>query len=367
MKKPLLLIADDQPDNLKIIKDILNQEEEKYTFITVPNGRVLVEIAIKKLPDLIITDWEMPEMNGLEAIRLLKKEETTKDIPVIMYTGIMTSTENLKVALDAGAVDFVRKPIEPTELIARVQSMLQLADSFRKIKEQNEELEKLNSVKDRLLSIISHDVRSPLSSFKGVLFLLKNDALTKEELKTVVNSAGNQIEQISTFLDNLLRWTKNQLLGLEAKPKALILKDLISECVDLLSFIAKSKKINVNANIAENLSIYADEEMMKIVIRNLISNALKFCSEDDEINIRAEKHGEEITVYVEDTGTGINEENLALLFGVSHLSTKGTKEEMGTGIGLSLCKEMIERNGGKIYVTSIEGKGSCFWFDIPAK
>jgi two-component system sensor histidine kinase/response regulator len=367
MKKPLLLIADDQPDNLKIIKDILNHEEEKYAFITVPNGKILVEIATKKLPDLIITDWEMPEMDGLEATRLLKKEKNTKDIPVIMYTGIMTSTDNLTTALEAGAVDFVRKPIEPTELIARVQSMLQLANSFRKIKAQNEELEKLNIIKDRLISIISHDVRSPLNSFKGVLFLLKNNAIAQEELEQVVNKVGNQIEQISNFLDNLLRWAKNHLGDVTANPKSIVLKNLVNQCVDLFSFIAQSKKININIFVPEDLNVHADEEMMKIVLRNLISNALKFCSEDDDINIKAERGIDEVIISVEDTGAGISPENIPLLFGVAHLSTKGTKDEIGTGLGLSLCKEFIEKNGGNIYVTSILGKGSCFWFDVPAK
>lgn len=367
MEKALLLIADDQPENLKVIKDILNQDEEKYRFITVPNGKILVDIATKKLPDLIITDWEMPEMNGIEAIRLLKQHGNTQDIPVIMYTGIMTSTENLKSALEAGAVDFVRKPIEPTELIVRVQSMLQLSASFRKIKAQNEELEKLNNIKDKLISIISHDVRSPLNSFKGVLFLLKNNAIAQEELEQVVNKVGNQIEQISNFLDNLLRWAKNHLGNVEAHPKTILLKDLVNQCVDLFSFVAQSKKININIFIPDDLTIYADEEMMKIVLRNLISNALKFCSEDDDINIKAERGLTKVIVSVEDTGEGISQENIPLLFGVAHLSTKGTKDEIGTGLGLSLCKEFIEKNGGKIYVTSIAGKGSCFWFDIPEK
>ncbi len=366
-RKPLLLIADDQPENLKVIQDILNQEEEKYTFISVPNGKILVDMAIKKLPDLIITDWEMPEMDGLEATRLIKKEESTQDIPVIMYTGIMTSTDNLQAALAAGAVDFVRKPIEPPELIARVQSMLQLSASFRKIKAQNQELEKLNTIKDRLISIISHDVRSPLNSFKGVLFLLKNDALAKEELEDVVNKVGNQIEQISNFLDNLLRWAKNHLGGVAAVPEILELNPLVSQCVDLLSFIAHSKQINVNVYIPNGLSIYADIEMMKIVIRNLISNALKFCSKDDDINIRAEQSGNEVIITVQDTGAGISAEHIPLLFGVAHLSTKGTKDEIGTGLGLTLCKEFVEKNGGKIYVTSIEGKGSSFTFEMPAK
>jgi two-component system sensor histidine kinase/response regulator len=363
--KPILLVADDQPENLKAVKDILNQDQEEYTFITVPNGKVLLDIAIKKIPDLIITDWEMPEMNGLEAIRLLKENEITKDIPVIMYTGIMISKEHLQIALEAGAVDFIRKPLDPTELIARSKSMLQLSASFRQIKAQKEELEKLNAVKDRLISIISHDVRSPLNGLKSILSLIRLNALSQEELEDITTKVSNHIEQVSHFLNNLLRWAKSQFDNAEVSSENLSIKKIVDEAIDISSFIVQKKKIKVSTEVSTTLMVHADQEMIKIVIRNLLSNALKFCEEDAKIYIKASIESKMVQISVEDTGVGISAEKLPLLFEVAHLSTVGTNQEIGTGLGLTLCKEFVEKNGGKIWVESNLGKGSRFYFTVP--
>jgi phosphoserine phosphatase RsbU/P len=159
-KEPVLLIADDQPDNLRAMIDILQASEHNFHFITVPNGRILIDIALKKQPDLIITDWEMPELTGLEAIKALKLHPETSDIPIIMCTGIMITPQDLKIAMEAGAVDFVRKPIDAMELIARVQSMLALSASYLTIKEQKEKLEQTNEVirkqRDNIVSSINY-------------------------------------------------------------------------------------------------------------------------------------------------------------------------------------------------------------------
>jgi CheY-like chemotaxis protein len=141
MKIYTILIADDYPENLQIIAEALQESDLKHKIIRAVNGRVLCELAEKRIPDLIITDWEMPVMNGIDAIKYLKSIKSTKDIPIIICTGIMTTSQNLKMALDSGAVDFIRKPIDPIELQARVHSMLKLSDSYHTIKEQNAVLE----------------------------------------------------------------------------------------------------------------------------------------------------------------------------------------------------------------------------------
>jgi CheY-like chemotaxis protein len=141
MKIYTILIADDYPENLQIIAEALQASNLKHKIIRAVNGKVLCELAEKRIPDLIITDWEMPVMNGIEAIKYLKSIKSTKDIPIIICTGIMTTSQNLKMALDSGAVDFIRKPIDPIELQARVHSMLKLSDSYHTIKEQNAVLE----------------------------------------------------------------------------------------------------------------------------------------------------------------------------------------------------------------------------------
>jgi class 3 adenylate cyclase len=168
IKKSVLLVADDNPENIRVIKEILSQEGDNYILMTVPNGKILVEMAKKKKPNLIITDWEMPEMDGLEATKAIKQDPEIRDIPILMYTGIMTSPKNLQTALEAGAVDFIRKPIEATELLARVQSMLLLAASYRRIKEQKEEIERERKKSEELLlNILPEEVAEELKQ-KGV-------------------------------------------------------------------------------------------------------------------------------------------------------------------------------------------------------
>jgi two-component system sensor histidine kinase/response regulator len=366
-QEPVLLIADDLPDNLQAIIDILQGSQQPYNFISVPNGKVLVDIALKKQPDLIITDWEMPEMSGLSAIEQLKKYPETKDIPVIMCTGIMITPQDLQTALEAGAVDFVRKPVEATELISRVQSMLKLSASYLKIKEQNVELEQLNIIKNRLLSVVSHDVRSPLQSLKGMLYLFDNDALTLEEIKLIIKEVKVRTGQVTDFLENLLHWVKNQFSQTILELTSFDVNTIIADTVNLLQPIAENKKVLLETQLSPDLWVMADEETIKIVIRNLVSNAIKFCEVGDKILVSSTQNDQEVSIHVRDTGKGISPENLQKLFGLQHITTKGTQNEIGTGLGLLLCKQYIERNGGTIDVESEKGAGSHFWFTLPSK
>lgn len=262
------------------------------------------------------------------------------------------------------AVGLISLLIYRSNRLKRKANLL-LTQQKKQIEESNAELERLNAIKNRLLSVVSHDVRSPLNSLKSMLHLFENNALTQTELQWVVNNVGNQVGQITYFLDNLLRWTKNQLEHVEPKPVKLQLHSVVDETIELLSVSARIKTIDLSSSVPKDIAVFADEEMMKIVLRNLVSNAIKFCDKNDRISIEACLQAKDIVVTVEDTGKGISEEQLPKLFNLSHLSTKGTQEEVGTGIGLSLCKEFVEKNGGKISVSSKEGKGSKFEFTLP--
>jgi len=366
--KQTILVIDDQPDNLKIIVDYLKESDVVYTILKAPNGKIACEIAEKKIPDLIITDWEMPEMDGIETIKCLKSKDKTKDIPIIMASGVMTQPKNLKTALEAGAVDYIKKPVDKTELIARVHSMLKLADSYKEIK-------LLNATKDKFFSIIAHDLRSPFNSMLGFSRLLetKYDIYEAKEYKKLFGVLSKEISNAYELVENLLLWSTAQRKKIKFEPKQENLHSIISEVIEQLLQSASSKLITVEYEIPENLVIFADRDMLSTVIRNLVSNAIKFTPKSGKISILAKVNADEnqtkfVQVVFKDNGIGIDEDIHANIFSFdSNASTLGTENEKGTGLGLILCKEFIEKHDGKIGVESEVGKGTTFWFNIPLK
>lgn len=235
------------------------------------------------------------------------------------------------------------------------------------IEKQKVELHDANVLKARLLSVVSHDARGPLNSLSGMLKLLAHDVISPEESKKLLEGIGVQLEQVRDFMETLLHWVRQQVVSAEPDFKNFEIDIAITETVDLLMSPAEAKKVNLVTHLEEGLMIRADEEMIRIVVRNLVSNAIKFCREYDSVEISASSNAEKtlVKVMVSDTGVGISAENLSKLFGEEHISTKGTGKEIGTGLGLLLCKQYIELNGGKMGVQSQDRKGSQFWFTIP--
>lgn len=358
-----LLIVDDDPNSLHSIYQAIEQINDTHNVIKAINGEIALKVAKKHRPDLIITDWEMPEMDGITLIRELQAHRHTRDIPVIMCTGVMTSSENLQTALDAGAIDYVRKPVDPIELRARMQSVLRLSESFREIK-------RLNETKDRIFSIIAHDLRSPINLLQGILTIFQLGGFSDpEELKKMMNNASMNVQNVSELLDNLLSWARIQIQreDMQMKPREINLNTLIQDVVRLYQEALDIKDIQTEIAVAEeNARVWADPDATKLVLRNLISNATKFTPKQGNLSIRttAEADGK-IKLHISDTGMGMNEALQQQLFGGIVESRKGTEKEQGTGLGLMLCKDFITWNGGEIGVESQEGKGSTFWITLP--
>lgn len=246
-----------------------------------------------------------------------------------------------------------------------LKGYLRLADENKQLEETIRLLESQNKLKDRLLSIVSHDIRAPLGSLKSLLQLLMRKNITTHELQEVTVILDRQVELLNIFVENLLRWTKNHYDHVEPNKERLRLQSLANEAIELLQLLAYKKQVRIHSAIADDVMIFADAEMIKLVLRNLISNAIKFCSAHDNIYIHAFETHEGVGVSVRDTGRGISKENIEKLFGLSNLSTKGTKDEIGIGLGLTLCREFVEKHDGRIHVSSQEGHGSCFEFTLP--
>jgi signal transduction histidine kinase len=235
---------------------------------------------------------------------------------------------------------------------------------------QNEELRELNSTKDKFFSIIGHDLKSPLNSLTSFSQLLINHtaSLTEEEIRTIARDLDKSLKNLYELLENLLGWAGSQTGRLEFLPENFNVSKVIRENIRLLSKAAMNKKIKLELIADETLEVYADINSIRTVIRNLLSNAIKFTHETGVISIYVDEWKDSIEIGIHDTGVGMTKEVMEKIFDISAKhTTLGTNKEKGTGLGLILCREFIERNQGKLNVESEPGHGSTFKFTLPKK
>ncbi|HMP98694.1 MAG TPA: ATP-binding protein [Cyclobacteriaceae bacterium] len=234
----------------------------------------------------------------------------------------------------------------------------------KEIEERTIELQELNKVKDKFFSIISHDLRSPINALAGILDLIEKGHMSELEIKLLTKELRIQFNHTKTLINNLLDWALLQMDKLSIQPLKVKLKELVDQNFKLLDAL-QTKNISMENNIPDDFNAYADPNTINLVFRNLIMNALKFTEDGGKIIVSAERKGDEVLVSISDNGIGMSKEIQEKLFDKkSPYSTRGTANEKGTGLGLMLCKEFVERNGGKIWVESEEGKGSIFKFTL---
>jgi signal transduction histidine kinase len=247
-----------------------------------------------------------------------------------------------------------------------------ISEQKAEIESQNAELEAqaeylrdVNALKDRLLSIIGHDLKTPINQIKGILPILEMGGLTKEDFQYISGGITQNLTHASDLLDNLFRWALSQLGGEMLKAQTFDLKVLIDSNIELYAPIAEKKEILVTNVSLYKMLVWADIDMIDLVIRNLLSNSLKFCLPKSDIMFFVTEQDTHILVCVQDTGIGIAPEILPTLFGEGHESKRGTAGEKGTGLGLTLCRDFVTKNGGNIWVESTVGVGSKFYFTVP--
>ena len=230
--------------------------------------------------------------------------------------------------------------------------------------EQTKHLENVNNVKDKLFSIVSHDLKDSLSSINGFIDLLKDGSLTREEFDDLIPELSENANNASLLLFNLLNWSKSQMQSLEPKPSLFDIQEVFESKVKLVDQRMESKGITLVDHTLRDFA-YADRSMFEIVVQNLLANALKFCKNGDTITVSNYISNGSCIVSIADTGIGISKENLNKLFKDNSFTTMGTNNEKGTGLGLSICKELVELNHGKIWVESTQGIGSTFYVQLP--
>ena len=362
-----ILIVDDVVSNVLLLKILLTNE--KFQVCTASNGKMCIEQAKKEHPDLILLDVMMPELNGFDTAVILKKDPETLDIPIIFLTAL-NNPQDLVKGFQVGANDFLTKPFNKEELVMRVMHQIQLVAAKRIIVRQNEELRRTISNRDKMYSVIAHDLRSPMASIRMVLNLAVNVVsreVVGDEIFELLDKANRESEETHDLLDNLLKWTKSQTGRLNVVYQDIELGDVVPGVVDIFRMIAEMKKINLQfIPTDEKITVRADNDMIKTIIRNFLSNAVKFTPEGKGIEVFYRREGDKARICVRDHGVGIAAERVESIFHKGE-TTYGTGGEEGSGLGLQLCQDFARKNGGDAYVESVEGEGSTFSFTIPVK
>ncbi len=316
-------------------------------------------------------------MDGFEVAGRLKVEPEQAEIPIIFLTALNDSASVVK-GFQLGANDFISKPFRREELLIRVEHQLSLVDARRIILRQTEELRKTIAGRDKLYSVIAHDLRSPMASIKmlcnTIMMSIDPKAVPKDVFE-MLEMTNRTAEEVFSLLDNLLKWTKSQLGKLSNVPQSVDVVGLVEGVIEVFNPIAESKSIVLALNSSvEFVNVIVDIEMIKSVVRNLLSNAIKFSHKDTTITIQVEirnipdSSDQEVVITVCDKGCGIKEEDQPkLLNEATHFTTFGTNSEEGSGLGLLLCKDFVSKNHGKLWFTSQEGVGSNFSFSLPMK
>ncbi len=365
-KQGTILIVDDNKKNLQVLGNVLH--EEGYKIAVAENGYQAVKLADKIVPGLILLDVMMPGIDGFEVCMSLKSKKELKNIPVIFLTA-KSETSDIIEGFKRGGVDYITKPFKKEELLARIGTHMELANARSLLKKRAEDLNAANDAKDKLFSIIAHDLRHPLADLKTLLELLlfDYDRFTKEDIIRCFKEIKDSTDETYNLLQNLLQWARKEMKSLPCEPEPFNLDEIIYSVIKLFKQSTSKKNISVIFNDGKGLRVFADKNMIEAVLRNLVNNAIKFSYNDSNVVISVKKEKDIVEVQVKDFGHGIKKEHRqALLDENIAVSTRGTNNEKGTGVGLNLCRDFIRQNKGRLWFESEEGKGSSFYFTIPA-
>ena len=361
-----ILIVDDVVSNVLLLKILLSNE--KFQVCTANCGNMCIEQAKSEKPDLILLDVMMPDISGFDTAVIMKKDPELKDIPIIFLTALNSPADLVK-GFQVGASDFLSKPFNKEELLVRVMHQIALVDAKRTIERQNRELLTTINNRDKMYSVIAHDLRSPMASIRMVLNLAVaaiSPDVVGQEIFDLIDKANKESEDVHDLLDNLLKWTKSQTGRLSVVPQDLDLNDIIPGVVDIFEMIAATKKITLSYT-GSSVIVRADNDMLKTIVRNFMSNAIKFSPEGSTIEISVTVPDADFAkISIRDHGVGIAADRIDSIFRKGE-TTYGTGGEEGSGLGLQLCQDFARKNGGDVMVESVEGEGSTFSVTVPLK
>jgi two-component system, sensor histidine kinase and response regulator len=353
-----ILIVDDVAKNIQLVAKFLTKEG--YNLYFAQSGEAALKQIEGRVFDLILLDIMMPKMDGFEVCRRIKSNSKTQQVPIIFLTA-KTDDDSISKGFDAGGVDYVTKPFNPSELLARVKTHIRL-------QQREKDLRELNNAKNTLFSIIGHDLKTPFFTIMGLadILLTNYDEYPDSERKELISFINESAKASHILLDNLLSWTRMQTGTIKSEPVCIDIEQIVNENLALLQSQAITKEVELKAIIEGEISVFADLNMLNTILRNLINNAIKFTPRLGSVRIEVSKNETHAIISVVDTGIGIPSEKLErLLSDKKPASTLGTENESGTGLGLVLTKGFVQLNNGTIQVESIAGMGTTFRFTLP--
>ncbi len=358
-KQFLILIVDDVEENVQLLGNIF--QEHNYDVSFASNGRYALDILETESPDLIMLDIMMPDMDGFEICEKIKENPRNKDIPIIFLTA-KTQQEDIIKGFEMGAVDYVTKPFEINELIARVNTHLSL-------KQAKDELQDSNLTKSKFFSIITNDIKDILLGIRSCSsFMLQeinsNDFENVTKYAKILNDDSSKLYE---FTENIIEWANIQSNNFESTNKKIKGIDLVNDTIKTLNKDMIAKHIVVEKNIDENITIDSDLKAISTILNKLLNNAVKYSNKNGKIAINLIDKDKYIEVNVVDNGVGIEATVASKLFRLDtpYPKTTGTNNEGGTGLGLIICKSLIEKIEGKIWLESKKHKGTTVNFTIP--
>ncbi len=360
-----ILVVDDSSSTRSHICRLL--KIRNYQFLEAGNGEEALQV-LEKNPDIkmVITDYNMPKMDGLRLTATIRGKHPKEKIAIIGLSALGKDTVSARF-IKNGANDFMGKPFLKEEFFCRVMQNIDLLDHFEAIKQSKVEAEKANELKDKFVSLVAHDLRSPFTTILGFLQLIMEDEenpLHEEhrEMMDMVVGKGKQLVELTEELLDVSRLKTGKI-----SPKQMFIDghQMVLEVIVNTEHLAKKKRIRLVSEVPKRTRLYVDQDLVGQVLQNLTTNAIKFCNEEDQITFFVPP-GEATTIGVKDTGMGISESRQEILFQYEEqTSTTGTSGETGTGLGLPLSRDMMVAHGGDLTVESADGEGSTFYAKIP--
>jgi len=307
-------------------------------------------------------------MDGYAVCSKIKATKHLLNIPVIFLTAAYTSSDSLVKGFEAGAVDYITKPVNEQELLARIATHIELYRIRQQMEEQYKRLQRYDEQRQKLLSILAHDIRSPLAGIESLSSALRRESKDLSEfdkklyLEQIEEAAGNSVQ----ILEDLLTWNQSTAGLLTARQEQLEVGFIVEVVLRETELFNETKNIHIELSIDPSHEVVADERLLRIVLRNLLTNAVKFSSPYETIRITSTSCDDTTTIAVTDYGADMPEVRTAGILHGMPGSTPGTFGEKGTGSGLLICRELMEAQSGSIRVQSKENEGSTFYLTLPA-